>query len=78
MSTYINVKFFCVLYSAERVASDMAEDKACRAFHLAAQLPDHQLVACLGPAPGQIHQVCLTLCSLVRCVKVSSIPAGSR
>ena len=78
MSTNINVKFFCVLYSAERVVSDMAEDKACCASHLATQLPDHQLVACLRAAPGLTHQACLTLCSLVSCVEVTSIPAGSR
>lgn len=71
------MKFLCVLYSAERVLSDMAEDKACCASHLAVQLPDHQLVACLGAAPGQTHQVCQALCSLVSCVEVTSIPAGS-
>lgn len=78
MSTCINVNFLCVLYSAERVVSDMAEDKVCCASHLTTQLPDHQLVAGLGAAPGQTHQVCLTLCSLVSCGEVTSIPAGSR
>lgn len=73
MSTYINVEFFCVPYSAA-----MVEDKASCASHLSTQLPDHQLVPCLGGAPGQNKEVCLTLCSFVSSVGVTPIPASSR
>lgn len=72
VSTYINTKIYIILYSAERVVSEVAEDSMCWASLLSMQLPDHQLVASLGAAQGQTHQVCLTRCSPVRCAEVAS------
>lgn len=51
MSIYTNIEFFYALYSA-----DMAEDKASCASHLTTQLPDHQLVPCLGAAHGRMRR----------------------
>lgn len=78
MSTCVNMVVFYLLYSAERVISDVAEDKVCCASPPPCTAAGLQLVACLRAAAGQTPQLCLTLCSLVHCVEVTSIPAGGR
>lgn len=75
MFTYINMRFFCVFCSAERVVSDMAVPPVS---------PHPCLTTSLWFAWGLllgslIRCVCLTPRSLVSCLEVASVPqaAGS-